>query len=195
MSNFLEIGPGRGDFLFRLAEENPLKTVQAIEYKRKRYEKLSRRLEKRELSNIRLHFGDARVVLPQEFRDESLEKVFILFPDPWPKRRHEKHRLFQDSFIKELLRVLKPEGEILIATDDPLYRQRIQEVFRHYIHSFVFSPLETLPMTFYADKWRREGRELYSFSYGKIGCRRERDSLSLPCAYPTFKTDRDLSES
>src|SRR3989338_8606608 len=99
MSNTLEIGPGRGDFLFWLAEENPLKTVHAIEYKRKRYDKLVRRLETRGLSNVRLYLGDARTVLPVEFPDLSLERVFILFSDPWPKRRHARHRLFQETFV------------------------------------------------------------------------------------------------
>jgi tRNA (guanine-N7-)-methyltransferase len=50
---------------------------------------------------------------------QSLEKIFILFPDPWPKRRHHKRRLLQISFLKECWRSLKPSGQLIIASDVP----------------------------------------------------------------------------
>lgn len=183
----LEIGPGRGDFLFHLAQENPAKTVAAIEYKRKRFDKLVKRVETRKLPNVRLYFGDARFVLPQEFPDESCEAVYILFSDPWPKRRHAKHRLFQEGFVKELLRVLTPEGQVFIAHDNPAYVAQIQEIFRNFIHLLIFSSEGVEFPTFYADKWRKEGRSIYSFSYRKLVCNPERDYLGLPCAYPTIE--------
>ena len=169
MSNILEIGPGRGDFLFHLAETNPSDTVHAIEHKKKRVEKLVKRLEKNKLTNVVLHLGDAKLLLPKEFTDESLSKIFILFSDPWPKARHARHRLFQDSFARELIRVLKLEGQLYIATDDLPYLLEIREVFRKFIDTLAFSPKGVQFMTFYADKWVKEGRKLYSFSYQKKG--------------------------
>ncbi len=191
----LEIGPGRGDFLFHLASENPTKTVAAIEYNRKRFEKLLRRIEARGLQNVRLHFGDARVVLTQEFQDETFEQIFILFLDPWPKRRHAKHRLFQKPFLKELLRVLKPEGQVFIAHDDPTYVSQIQEAFRESADSFIFSEVGVQFLTFYADKWQKEGRSISSFSYRKLGCKSERDYLALPCVVSSIEDAGDLSKS
>lgn len=181
-SKFLEIGPGRGDFLFHLAVENPLATVVGVEYKRKRYDKLVRRVEDRALANIRLYLGDARAVLPDEFEDEAFDKIFILFSDPWPKRRHAKHRLFQDRFVEELLRVLKPGGRIYIAHDDPRYLSQIRGVFSGFLASFVFSEEGIDFQTFYADKWLKEGRKLRSFSYIKIGDVEERAHGGIPCA-------------
>ena len=192
---YLEIGPGRGDFLFHLAQENPTKTVAAVEYKRKRFEKLARRIETRGIQNVRLYFGDARVVLPQEFSDEFFEKIFILFLDPWPKRRHAKHRLFQKAFVQELFRVLKPEGEVFIAHDDPDFISQIQEVFRECVDSFVFSEVGIQFLTFYAEKWQKEGRVISSFSYRKLGCKSERDYLALPCVVPSIEDLGDLSKS
>lgn len=189
MFHLLEIGPGRGDFLFWLAEQHPDKTVVAVEYKRKRFDKLARRLEKRKLGNVVLHFGDARVILPQEFADESVGEIYILYSDPWPKRRHAKHRLFQEAFVSELHRILKPEGRIFIAHDDPDYVRQIREVFYPHQNDFVFEDGGTVFPTFYAEKWAREGRRQYAFSYRKLSCNSERDSLSLPCAYSALKSD------
>lgn len=168
MSNtILEIGPGRGDFLFHLARENPEKTVVAVEYKRKRYDKLVKRLSP--CPNVRLYFGNARDVVPTEFGEESLERVYILYPDPWPKRRHAKHRLFQAPFLKNLSRTLSPSGEVYVATDDPRYRDQIQSVFRE-VAEFHGTPLDPGTFsTFYANKWKKEGRDLYAMAYRKNG--------------------------
>ncbi len=183
VSTFLEIGPGRGDFLFWLATENPAATIAAIEYKHKRYEKLVKRIEKRGLPNIKLYLGDARLVLPQEFAEASLDKIYVLFSDPWPKRKHAKHRLFQQSFLEDVLKVLKPGGEIFIAHDNPNYKNWIQDLFKKYVASFSFNPEELPILTFYAEKWKNEGRPLYAFSYRKIASF-EDSSLSLPCILP-----------
>ena len=78
MSSYLEIGPGRGDFLFWLAAENPDKTVTAIEYKRKRFDKLVRRREAKDSKNVELYYGDAKIVIPQLFNEETFDKIFIL---------------------------------------------------------------------------------------------------------------------
>jgi tRNA (guanine-N7-)-methyltransferase len=66
--------------------------------------------------NIRLHQGDARDVIPR-LPDASLDLIYILFPDPWPKARHHKRRLIQAEFLSELARVMKPGAEVRFATD------------------------------------------------------------------------------
>lgn len=169
MSIFLEIGPGRGDFLFWLAEQNPTDTVIAVEYKRKRFEKLKARTEKRGFKNVWLYLGDARQVLTQEFTDSCIDKIYILFSDPWPKRRHEHHRLFQQDFVKQIHRILTPGGRIFIAHDDPVYTAAIRELFREKATLFIAheEPLPFAEMTFYAEKWKKEGRKIQSFSYEK----------------------------
>lgn len=66
--------------------------------------------------NIRLHHGDARDVMAR-LPEASVDLVYILFPDPWPKARHHKRRLIQPAFLDALARVLKPGGEVRFATD------------------------------------------------------------------------------
>lgn len=194
MSKFLEIGPGRGDFLFFLAEQDPAATVVGVEYKRKRFDKLAVRREKRGLLNVDLRLGDARQVLPRDCSDEEFDHIFILFSDPWPKKRHAKHRLFQAPFVAELLRVLKPEGRVYIAHDDAKYVAQIQEVFRDFATSFVPHEDGVEFLTFYAEKWKKEGRLIRSFSYEKINIKEERNILGGPCAHIPFEEPGNVPE-
>jgi tRNA (guanine-N7-)-methyltransferase len=75
-----------------------------------------RHIDAASLSNVRLHAGDARDLLAA-LPSRSLERVFILFPDPWPKQRHHKRRLIQPPVVAELVRVMKPHGRLRFATD------------------------------------------------------------------------------
>ncbi len=85
--------------------------------------KLLTALEEQELSNVRLRRGDARDLVGQ-FADRSIDRAFILFPDPWPKTRHRKRRLVQPDFVVELARVLKPGARLRFATDWADYANR-----------------------------------------------------------------------
>jgi tRNA (guanine-N7-)-methyltransferase len=82
--------------------------------------KLLSRIEGGALANIRLYTEDARDIL-SALPDGSLGRVFILFPDPWPKSRHHKRRFIQTAMLDELSRVMKPAAELRFATDDPGY--------------------------------------------------------------------------
>ena len=75
-----------------------------------------RHIDEAGLENVRLHVGDARDLIAA-LPDASVERVFILFPDPWPKARHQKRRLVQPETVAELARVLKPGGRLRFATD------------------------------------------------------------------------------
>ncbi len=85
--------------------------------------KLLTALEEQEISNVRLRRGDARDLVAQ-FADRSIDRAFILFPDPWPKTRHRKRRLVQPDFIVELARVLKAGARLRFATDWADYANR-----------------------------------------------------------------------
>jgi tRNA (guanine-N7-)-methyltransferase len=87
-----------------------------------------RHVEESGVQNVRLHQGDARDVLAR-LPDASLELVYVLFPDPWPKKRHWKRRLIQAEFVAELARVLKAGGEVRFATDWAHYAAWTLEVF------------------------------------------------------------------
>jgi tRNA (guanine-N7-)-methyltransferase len=113
---WLEIGFGGGEHLAAQAERAPGVLILGAEPFLNGIASALRHIEERGLNNIRLHAGDARDLLAA-MPDASLERVFILFPDPWPKARHHKRRLIQDDVAAELARVLKPGGRLRFATD------------------------------------------------------------------------------
>jgi tRNA (guanine-N7-)-methyltransferase len=78
-------------------------------------------------ANLRLWDDDARVLI-RALPDAALERLFLLFPDPWPKARHAKRRFVHPAWLPELARVLRPGGEWRIATDDPTYQAWVTEV-------------------------------------------------------------------
>ena len=162
----LEIGPGRGDFLFQLAEENPEHLIVAIECKRKRYEKLILRIAKRKLENVVLIKGEAQYVLQNFLKNISFEKTFILFSDPWPKKRHAKNRLIKSQFLTLLTQFMTKKADLIITTDDEKYAAWMQEEFEKVPNLKLQNPEEIYPgifETFFAQKWKEMGKTLQAF--------------------------------
>jgi len=169
----LEVGPGRGDFICAEAMEHPDRRYAAIEIKKRRYIKLIRRVEARNLSNILLVQGDARIVIPERVAEGSLSEAYVLFPDPWPKRRHTGMRLLSVEFLEMLAGRMRSGGVIVIATDDQEFakwiRRNLAAVSSLSIASENTSADET-PVhtpTRYELKWKAEGRIITT-----IRCRR-----------------------
>ena len=113
---WLEIGFGGGEHLAEQAARHPHALMIGCEPFLNGVGSALRHIEDRALANVRLHAGDARDVLAA-LPDASLDRVMILFPDPWPKGRHHKRRLIQDETGVEIARVLKPGGRLRFVTD------------------------------------------------------------------------------
>jgi len=113
---WLEIGFGGAEHLLWQAERNPDVTLIGAEPFLNGVAKAVRGIAEQDLSNIRLLNGDVRDLL-EALPDNCLDRVFILFPDPWPKSRHNKRRIINRDFIKELYRVMKPGSELRFASD------------------------------------------------------------------------------
>jgi tRNA (guanine-N7-)-methyltransferase len=117
----LEIGFGGGEHLAWQAARHPAAGFLAAEYFITGVASLLGQLPAGgSAAPLRLYIGDARDLLDC-LPDAALDRIFILFPDPWPKRRHHKRRLIQAATVAQLARVLKDGGELRFATDDPGY--------------------------------------------------------------------------
>nr|WP_228126586.1 tRNA (guanosine(46)-N7)-methyltransferase TrmB [Candidatus Viadribacter manganicus] len=112
----LEIGFGGGEHLVAQASARRWTRFIGVEPFLNGVASCLRHIEEANAQNIRLHSGDARDVIAR-LPDASLDGVYILFPDPWPKVRHHKRRLIQPEFLDELARVMKPGAELRFATD------------------------------------------------------------------------------
>ena len=113
---WLEIGFGGGEHLAAQAAKRPDVLFIGAEPFQNGVASALRHIDEAALTNVRVHDGDARELLAR-IPDASLERIFILFPDPWPKARHHKRRLLQRDTAVELARVLKPGGRLRFASD------------------------------------------------------------------------------
>ena len=120
---WLEIGFGGGEHLAGQATRHPDVGFIGAEPFVDGVAKLLTALDEQALSNVKVRRGDARDLVAQ-FADKSIDRGFILFPDPWPKTRHRKRRLVQSDFIVELARILKPGARLRLATDWADYANR-----------------------------------------------------------------------
>jgi len=113
---WLEIGFGGGEHLLARALENPGVNFIGCEPFVNGVAKLLAGIEAQGLANIRIHADDATALL-EAAPEGAFARIYILYPDPWPKRRQRKRRLISDATVALLARVLKPGGEVRFATD------------------------------------------------------------------------------
>jgi tRNA (guanine-N7-)-methyltransferase len=126
---WLEIGFGSGEHLLWQAEHNPAVGFIGCEPFINGVASLLGAIEDRGLKTIRVHEGDAREVLAW-LPARSISRIFILFPDPWPKKRQLKRRLFSPGLVNELARVLSPGGELRFASDSGDYAAQVLLLMR-----------------------------------------------------------------
>ncbi len=124
----IEIGSGRASFLLNHAKAQPQVNFLGIEWAGKFYRYGVDRIGRWGLNNVRIIRTDAARFLADFLPDNSIDCFHIYFPDPWPKRRHHKRRLFVHANLEQLLRCLKPGGIIKIATDHTGYFEQIQKL-------------------------------------------------------------------
>jgi tRNA (guanine-N7-)-methyltransferase len=126
----LEIGFGNGEHLLAQALRRPECNFVGVEVHRPGIGRLLLGVEAQGLSNVRLICHDAVEVLERQVTAGSLDEIVILFPDPWPKKRHHKRRLLQPPFAERLALCLKPAGVLRLATDWEPYALQMLETLQ-----------------------------------------------------------------
>ncbi len=162
----IEIGYGGGEHLARLAQENPRSGFVGCEVFTGGIGKMLQKIDEGQLSNIRLFTQDAFRLL-QALDGASLDGVYLLYPDPWPKRRHNKRRFVSTTTLDELARVIKPGGFFRFASDIEDYANwTLAHILRHGGFSWLAGPIGSWHDPFagwqatrYEQKARREGRD------------------------------------
>jgi tRNA (guanine-N7-)-methyltransferase len=157
----LEIGTGNGEFLVRTAAENPGKDFVGIDLRWASVKRALRNLEKAATRNVRLVIEDARPVVERMFAPRALEQVFLLFPCPWRKERHEHHRLLNRSFLELLNSRLVDGGEVVLVTDwTPYFEWTLARLPGCGLRAEV-RDVEPRWNTKYERKWSRLGQERF----------------------------------
>lgn len=168
-SLWLEIGFGGGEHLAAQAEANPRTGFIGCEPFVNGVASLLDHMDRKTLKNIRIFPNDARMLL-DALPDHSVARCFVLFSDPWPKARHAERRFIGTENIARLARVIKPGGELRLASDDA---QLVQWMRSHMaaasdvftvVHDDVTPPADWVT-TRYEEKGIKAGRAPAYFSY------------------------------
>jgi tRNA (guanine-N7-)-methyltransferase len=124
----MEIGFGNGDHLAAIAKAHPDRDYLGVEVHRPGVGRLLLAIDAEALANLRIVCHDAVAVLEEQIPLASLDEVLILFPDPWPKKRHHKRRLIQPPFVALLAGRLRKGAVLRLATDWRPYAEHMLEV-------------------------------------------------------------------
>ncbi|MBN2426765.1 MAG: tRNA (guanosine(46)-N7)-methyltransferase TrmB [Deltaproteobacteria bacterium] len=162
----LEIGCGTGDFLLQMARLHPEVNFLGTDIYNKGCYKTCRKADLAGVQNIRVVRMEARHLLSNHIRRESLQAVYINCPDPWPKKRHRRRRLINSDFLQLLLYCLSPGGRFYFCTDFADYAQGVAELFpcqgfRNQLPEPFVNHLEGYPSSKYMERFRREDLPLY----------------------------------
>ena len=171
----LEIGSGKGTFLVTQAAQQKLVNYIGIEWSKPFWRFAADRCRRHGLENVRLVRAEAGAFVRQYVPDACLRQVHIYFPDPWPKTRHNKRRLIQAPFLRDLYRVLETKGSIRIVTDHADYFQWTLDHAAQVADLFATADLDRsagpgeIVGTNFERKYQREGRPFHAVILRKLG--------------------------
>lgn len=164
----IEYCSGNGAWISNCAENNPGVNWVAIEKKFPRVRKIWSKMKNRALHNLLPVCGEAMMTTEKYIPSETVSKVFVNFPDPWPKARHAKHRLLNKPFFDEAARIMLPQAELTIVTDDVPYRDQIVDTLSSHPE---FEPIDPFPYylhdlhgygdSYFETLWREKGKMIH----------------------------------
>jgi tRNA (guanine-N7-)-methyltransferase len=159
----VELGFGKGRYLLRRAVAEPGRRFLGVEMAARYFRILARRAGRRRLGNLLLLRGEALYLLAAVLPRRFAAAVHVYFPDPWPKSRHHKRRLFDPETVDLVLGLLAPGGSLLFATDHLDYGELVAEILGGYPGLGVrrlAGPWPDGPRTNYEAKYVEEGRQV-----------------------------------
>lgn len=167
----VDLGCADGAFLVELAKSHPEKTFLGTEKLVGRVAKACRKAGA--LENIRILNVESSYAVRYLLPEASVETFYLLFPDPWPKRRHRRRRVVHPDFIESIERALKADGLLHIATDQLDYYRDIEKTaaatgkLECIMHSCLPRPLQ-LPETKFERRFREQGAPIYRLTLRKV---------------------------
>jgi len=170
---YLEIGFGNGESLAQMAAQNPDRNYLGVEMHRPGVGHLLLEIEQLSLTNVRVIRDDAVAVVQRGLRSASLAGLYLFFPDPWHKRRHNKRRILQPAFAQEIARVLRPDAVFHAATDWKEYARHMLRVLTAIDDSFEncagdnnYSPRpDYRPMTKFEQRGQNLGHDVWDLMF------------------------------
>tara|TARA_B100000212_G_scaffold69800_1_gene48936 strand:+ start:106 stop:750 length:645 start_codon:yes stop_codon:yes gene_type:complete len=166
---YLEIGFGNAENIIFQATNNPSYLFIGSEVYMSGIGTLVSGIKENKINNVKIFSDDIRLLLDQSPK-KIFDSVIIICPDPWPKEKHHKRRLINESFLKMIHDFMKDDSNVYISTDWENYAECISELFKE---NKLFKP--SINKSFYKEslsKFERrgkdEGRDLFEFNYEKV---------------------------
>lgn len=159
----VELGTGKGDFITQLAEKNPDKNFLGLEVEREVILKAARKIQEKNLKNVRLVLFDINRI-SEIFAENEIDRIYINFCDPWPKKRHAKRRLTHINFLEMYKKILKSGGEIFFKTDN-------RDLFDFSLEQFEIAGLKVRDVNFdlHSDEPPENIRTEYENKFSALG--------------------------
>ena len=169
----LEIGFGMGTSTAEIAKANPNKNYIAIEVHSPGVGNLIKLIQENDIFNLKIIQHDAVEVLNAMIKNDCLDGIHIFFPDPWPKKRHHKRRLIQESFLKLMAQKIKQSGYLHIATDWEDYALWIidlldKETLLQKTSENFFEKPDYRPLTKYENRGIKLGYKVWDMIYRRL---------------------------
>ena len=168
----IEYCSGNGQWIIDQAEKEPEIFWIALEKRMDRVQKIWAKREAKGLNNLFIVCGEAQPYTEYYVPKDCFDRVFVHFPDPWPKDRHAKHRLLQEPFVSHLSDAMRQEACLRIVTDDAVYAQYAID---HLLKNPRFSPNYEEPYyhldqravgsSFFHDLWLSKGSQIYVIDF------------------------------
>jgi tRNA (guanine-N7-)-methyltransferase len=162
----VDLGCGEGSFLCALAERLPDKNFLGIERLSSRIRSSAHKATS--LNNVRLLQMESSYAVRYLLQARSVERVYLLFPDPWPKRRHHRRRIVTSDFLNSVHTVLKENGTLHIATDDLDYFGKIKGIAGSNPGFVMGDADHNLPPSKFGLLFRQKGAPIYWLALRKI---------------------------
>lgn len=161
---FVEVGFGNGEVIAQIAQRNPTWQCVGIDVYRPGIGALVNRCKHSELKNVRIVEEEATTVL-ELIPASSIDLLFVLFPDPWPKQKHHRRRLVNVEFAQLLHTKLTATGIVYFATDAEDYAEQIQSAMGASFFRFDINRIEPIPQTRYRQKALKSGYTIWDLAY------------------------------
>ena len=162
----IEIGGGKGDFIVKRSINEPNNIFLMIERVVSIAAVAAKKIIANKINNVIIIYNNFEKI-SKDIKNESIDTIYLNFPDPWPKKKHEKRRITSKKFLDDYYRILKKDGEIIFKTDQKElyeYTKKIlkEQKFTIYLDDFNYQQLSVNDsLTEYEQKFRAKNQNIY----------------------------------
>lgn len=164
----IEYCSGNGQWISQKAIEHPQFNWIAVEKQFDRAKKIWLNKKTHNIENLFIICGEGNTFTHQFIESNTIDEVYINFPDPWPKTKHAKHRIMSEIFKNQLHRILKNSGKVVIATDDLPYLNKSLALMNSafFLKDLIENP-STYGNSYFSTLWQSKGRKIYYAEFSK----------------------------